>query len=116
MTYSDKVKASKVLLEAIYGLKDGEHVVVTYGTDYNGDPKRFRIRCSVFQHSGPSYSIFKDDVWSMDGMNIDSFSKTTARAYTFDLMGQKTTYNFPLYAMPIVEEPYKEFTHNEQFA
>ena len=115
MTYSEKVKASKVLVEAIKALKDNEHVVVTYGKDYNGDPKRFRIRCSIFKHSGASYSIYKDDVWSMDGMNIEEFTNTMAKAFTFDLMGQKTTYNFPLHELVLVEEPYKEFTHSESF-
>jgi len=44
-----------------------------------------------------SYSI-----WStFSGMNIDSLGPTTAKAYTFDMMSQKTTYTFPLYEMKI---------------
>ena len=117
MTYSEKVKASKVLLDAIKALKDGEHVVVTYGTDYNRQPKRFRIRCMEYKsHALPNtYSIHSDDIWTIQGMNIDTFTKTTAKAFTFDLMGQRTTYNFPLYELVLVEEPYKEFAHSESF-
>ena len=36
-------------------------------------------------------------------MNIDSFTNTQAKAYTYDMMGQRTQYNFPLYEMKIVE-------------
>ena len=104
MTYSDKVKASKVLLEAIKALGDGESVKVAYGKDYNGQPIQYKIKCNIWKYSGPSYSIHKDDPFSIDGMNIDKFTGTTARAYTFDMMSQKTTYNFPLYAMEIVTE------------
>ena len=105
MTYSNKVKASQNIVNAINGLSDNEHIVVTYGTDYNNEPRRFRIKCSIFK-SGPSYSIHKDDVWSVDGMNIAEFTNTMAKAYTYDMMGQRTTYNFPLYGMELVDQPF----------
>lgn len=104
MTYSDKVKQSKKVLEAIKALGNDEYVVVTYGTDYNNEPRRFRIKCTVYERSGTSYSIYKDDIWAFDGMNIESLTNTQAKAYTFDMMSQKTTYNFPLYEMKIVTE------------
>ncbi len=37
-------------------------------------------------------------------MNIDTIGKTTMKAYTFDMMSQKTTYVFPLYKINIVDE------------
>ena len=104
MTYSDKVKASKDLLEAIKALGNDESIKVQYGTDYNGKPKQYKIKCSIYKHSGPTYSIHKDDFWAIDGMNIESLTNTQAKAYTYDMMSQRTTYNFPLYAMEIVEE------------
>jgi len=103
MTYSDKVKASKGLLEAIKALGNNESIKVIYGKDYNGNPRQYKIKCSIYKASGPSYSIYKDDVWAIDGMNIDSLTSTQAKAYTYDMMGQRTTYNFPLYGMEIVE-------------
>ena len=105
MTYSNKVKASQTIINAINALGDNEHIVVSYGTDYNGEPRQFRIRCSIFK-SGPSYSITKNDVFTIDGMNIAEFTNTMAKAYTYDLMGQKTTYNFPLYDMELVDQPF----------
>lgn len=104
MTYTEKVKASKVVLEAIKGLGNGEKVVVSYGTDYYGRPKEYTIRCDVYNPSGPSYSIYPNDAWSFRGMNIDSLTNTQAKAYTYDMMSQRTSYNFPLYKMTIVEE------------
>ena len=114
MTYSDKVKASQTIINAINALKDNEYVVVTYGTDYNNEPKRYRITANVYK-SGTSYSINKDEVWAMNGMNITEFTNTQAKAYTYDMMGQRTTYNFPLYDMELVEEPFLETTHQEKF-
>jgi hypothetical protein len=103
MTYSDKVKASKGLLEAIKALGNDEYVVVSYGTDYNRKPREYKIRCSIYKHSGPSYSIYRNDGFGLDGMNIDSLTNTQAKAYTYDMMSQRTSYNFPLYEMEIVE-------------
>ena len=115
MTYSQKVKASKVLVEAIKALGNDEHIVVSYGKDYNGEPQEYKIKCSIWKHSGPSYSIHKNDVWTMDGMNIDSMAMTTMRAYSYDMMGQRTQYTFPLCDMTIVDQPYREQLHSLKF-
>jgi len=114
MTYSDKVKASEIIVNAIKALGNDEHIVVTYGTDYDNKPQRYRIKCSIFK-SGPSYSIHKDDVWALDGMNIAEFTNTMAKAYTYDMMGQRTTYNFPLYEMELVDQPFLETSHDLKF-
>ena len=114
MTYSDKVKASKVLVEAIKALGNDEHIVVQYGKDYNGQPMEFKVRCSVWRDK-PSYSIHKNVKLSLDGMNISSLGSTTMKAYTYDMMSQRTTYTFPLYAMTIVEEPFKVQDNNLKF-
>ena len=114
MTYSQKVKASKVLVEAIKALGNDEYVIVQYGKDYNGQPMEFKVRCSVWRDK-PSYSIHKNEKLSLDGMNISSIGNTTIKAYTYDMMSQKTTYTFPLYAMTIVEEAFKEQLHSLKF-
>jgi len=114
MTYSQKVKASKVLVEAIKALGNDEYVIVQYGKDYNGQPMEFKVRCSVWRDK-PSYSIHKNEKLSLDGMNISSIGSTTMKTYTYDMMSQKTTYTFPLYAMTIVEQPFKEQLHSLKF-
>ena len=94
MKYSEKVKASYKVLKAIKTLTNDEELKVTY----QGKPNLFRIR--AYESCGKmSYSIWQD----FRGMNIDSIGRTVAKGYTFDMMSQKTTYNFKLYLMEIVE-------------
>ena len=100
MTYSDKKKASKIILEAMYGLKGREEIKVQYGTGYKGKPNYYWIKGYESKRGEMSYSI-----WSgYTGMNIDSLGPTTAKAYSYDMMSQRTNYTFPLYEMTIVDE------------
>src|SRR6056300_384901 len=115
MTYSAKVSASKTIVNAINGLKDKEYIVVSYGTDYDGKPQAYRITCSLFRDNKPSYSISRNDVWALDSMNIGAFTNTMAKAYSFDMMRQRTTYNFPLYEMAIVDQPFLETSNELEF-
>jgi hypothetical protein len=97
MTYQEKKQASKKVLDAIKALKDNEVLEVAYGKGYKGKPNVYTIRAYSSESAGMSYSI-----WStFSGMNISSLGPTTAKAYTFDMMSQKTTYTFPLYEMEI---------------
>ena len=99
MTYSDKVKQSKKVLEAMYGLKDGESIEVSYGKNRKGEPETYTIRAYKSYKDEITYSIWS----SYQGMNIDKIGKTTMRGYTFDMMSQRTTYTFPLYKMNIIK-------------
>lgn len=98
MTYQEKKQASKKVLNAIKALKDEEVLEVAYGKGFKGVPNVYTIRAYKGRRKGEmSYSI-----WStFSGMNISSLGPTTAKAYTFDMMSQKTTYTFPLYEMEI---------------
>lgn len=119
MTQTQKVKASKVIIDAINQLQDGEHIVVSYGTDYNNEPVRYRINKRIHTYAtrtSETISINRDDIFGgLDGMNIEegSLGPTSMRGYTYDMMRQKTTYKFPLYEMTLVDEPYAVF-NNEQ--
>ena len=115
MTYSEKVKAAKTITNAVKVLKDKEYIVVSYGTDYNNEPQQYKITCSIFREGKPNYSIRRNDVWALDGMNIDSFTNTLAKAYTYDMMRQRTSYNFPLCEMVLVEEPFKEQVNTNEW-
>lgn len=103
MTYSDKLKGSKDLLTAIHALEDKQHVVVEYGVDYRGEAQRYRIEAYQFDDREKSYRVHKDELFATNGMNIEKFSGTTMYAYTYDLMGTRTTYNFSLHAMKLVK-------------
>ena len=100
MTYSEKKKASKVLLDAMYGLKGNDHIKVQYGTGYKGKPNYYYIKAYESSKGDISFSIWT----GYAGMNIDSLGPTTAKAYTYDMMSQRTNYVFPLYEMTIVDE------------
>ena len=99
MTYSDKVNKSKSVLEAINSLKDEEKLKVTYGVGYKGKPNEYTIHCYSSSKGDMSYSIWS----SFSGMNIETIGKTTMKAYTFDMMSQKTTYAFPLYKLNVIK-------------
>ena len=100
MTYSEKRSASKKVLEAINGLKNEEKLKVTYGVGYKGKANVYTVHAYSNRKGEMSYSIWS----SFSGMNIESIGPTTVKTYTFDMMSQKTTYTFPLYAMEIVNE------------
>jgi hypothetical protein len=100
MKYSEKLKASKELLTAIQSLEDNEMVKVVYGKGYQGEPNVYAIKAYASSKGVMSYSIWND----FSGMNIESLGPTTAKAYTYDMMSQRTNYTFPLYEMSIVVE------------
>ena len=60
MTYSDKVKQSKNVLNAIQSLKDGEHIIVSYGTDREGRPNYYKINAYNGYRDEMRYSIHKE--------------------------------------------------------
>ena len=103
MTYSDKVKQSKNVLNAIQSLKDDEHIIVSYGTDREGRPNYYKINGYKAYNGEMRYSIHKDSPFSIDGMNIEKVGKTTMKGYTYDMMSQRTTYSFPLYSMHVIK-------------
>ena len=102
MTYSDKVKQSKNVLNAIQSLKDDEHIIVSYGTDREGRPNYYIVRAYEGFRGEMRYSIHKDSHLSIDGMNIEKIGRTTMKGYTYDLMSQRTTYVFPLYEFKLI--------------
>lgn len=100
MTYSDKVKQSKTVLKAIEALKNDEKLKVTYGKGYMGKPNVYTVHAYEGNKGEMSYSIWS----SFSGMNVSSLGPTMVKCYTFDMMSQRTTYNFPLYEMTLVED------------
>ena len=100
MLYSEKVKKSKEILKAIKSLKDKEDLIVTYGKDRDGNPKEYKISANQWTRD-MSYGIHENTLFGQ-GMNIDKITGTQLKCYTFDMMKNKTTYNFPLYLINVV--------------
>ena len=99
MVYSDKVKGSRVILDIIKSMKDEESIRFTYGKGWKGEPNVYKINCYVDKDGVSSYSIWNN----FSGMNVDSLGPTMVKCYTYDMMSQRTNYNFPLYEMIMVE-------------
>jgi len=87
MTYTDKVKKSEVIKKAILSLNNEEGLDVIYRG------QKYTIQCYIYRNGDVRYSIWNN----VNGMNIESLGRTIAKAYTYDMMSQRTTYNFPLY-------------------
>ena len=100
MKYSEKVKKSNLVIKAIKALKNEERLKVTYGKGFKGEPNVYSIHAYESKKGVMSYSIWN----AFSGMNIDTIGKTIMKAYTFDMMSQRTSYNFPLYKIEIPEQ------------
>ena len=100
MNYQEKVKKSKEVFKAIKNLKDKEELIITYGKDREGNPKEYKISANQWTKN-MSYSIYENKLFG-SGMNVDKITGTQLKCYTYDMMANKTTYNFPLYLINIV--------------
>jgi len=106
MTYQEKIKQSKKVLAAIKALGHDEVMQFTFGTEYCYKAKKeidrvFEIKAFHYKTTGNvDYSIYEAKSWGR-GMNVDRVTSTSLRLYSYDMMGNKTTYTMPLYAMYI---------------
>ena len=94
LKYSDKVKKAAPIVKAIYGLKDGETLKISYAG------KEYKVS---------AYKSYKDEmaysVWNgINGMNVSKVGRTSLSLYTFDMMSQKTTYTLSLVDASILPE------------
>ena len=97
MTYSEKVKAGKEIVERMKGLSEDGNFTFNYKGDI------YKLACyAVYDNDKRSYSI--DKVGSYHGgMNIDDkIGPTSLSLYTYDMMGQRATYKMPMYLMEVL--------------
>ena len=74
--------------------------MVEYGKNYREEPTTYKIKAYKDYSGNLSYSIWN----SFLGMNIEKIGKTTMKAYTYDMMSQRTNYTFPLYDIKVKED------------
>ena len=98
MKYSDKVKASRVMLDIINSMVNEESISFTYGKGFKGEPNKYTLKCWINKKGVSSYSIWN----SFSGMNVSSLGTTMVKCYTYDMMSQRTNYSFPLYEMQLI--------------
>jgi|TARA_R100000278_G_scaffold120006_1_gene101994 hypothetical protein len=101
MNYQDKVNQSKKLIKKIKSLEPGEEFEVTYGVDRNDIPRVFTIKAYNGFKDEIDYTIREGRGYLGGSMNIEKITSTRMKGYTFDMMSNMTTYNFPLWIMKI---------------
>jgi len=82
MKYTAKVKKCKPFFEMMSRLKEGQKMEFMYSG------KTFTLRGYVGYKGEMSYSVWN----GINGMNVSKVGRTSLSLYTFDMMGQKTTY------------------------
>ena len=86
LKYLDKVKKAAPIVKAIYGLKDGEALKISYAG------KEYKVSAYNGYNDEMSYSVWN----GINGMNVSKIGRTSLSLYTFDMMSQKTTYTLSL--------------------
>jgi hypothetical protein len=94
MKYSDKVKKASTILKAINGLSEDQSIDIVYKGD------TYKVSVYKTYNDEMSYSVWKD----YRGMNVSKVGKTSLTLYTFDMMGQKTTYRLSLLDCSLLPE------------
>ena len=99
MTYSERVKAGRVIVEKLSSLTEGDSFTFKYrGIVYVLD-------CySISEATGRrSYSVNKVGSYGHNGMNVGKVGPTSFELYTYDMMGQYSTYKMD---MSLIEEAF----------
>ena len=92
LKYSDKVKKAAPIIKAIYGLKDGEALKISYAG------KEYKVSAYNGYNGEMNYSVWN----GIHGMNVRKIGRTSLSLYTFDMMSQKTTYTLSLIEVAII--------------
>ena len=99
MTYSERVKAGRVIVEKLSSLTEGDSFTFKYkGIVYVLD-------CySISEATGRrSYSVNKVGSYGHNGMNVEEVGPTKLSLYTFDMMGKKSTYKMDMSLIEVME-------------
>ena len=91
LKYSDKVKKAAPIVKAIYGLKDGEALKISYAG------KEYKVSAYNGYNGEMNYSVWN----GINGMNVSKVGRTGISLYTYDMMSQRTTYRMNLLNMEV---------------
>ena len=95
MTYSEKVKAGKEIIKRMNGLLEEDKFTFKYKNEV------YYLKCySIYDDGRKSYAIDKVSHYG-SGMNIDKIGPTTLELYTYDMMGQRSTYKMDMSLMEL---------------
>ena len=96
MTYSQRVKASKKVLQAMDSLGEDQSFSFIY------DERQFEMKCfAILEDGNKLYSVYQKGPEIL-GMNVEKITPTSFTLYTFNMMGLKTTYKMGMDKMEII--------------
>ena len=102
----EEVKGTKEMFES---MEVGDEIVVNYKFEEFGMMKERSLTVSAYRGSGTYESIGEVQLSiratdnMLGSMNIEKVTSTRLRAYSYDLMSQRTTYNFKFEDMSIIK-------------
>ena len=100
MTYTQRVKASKEIIERMEGLLEDGKFTFKYKN------QTYQLRCySVYEDGRQSFSINK--LGGYESMNVytrfgSKLGPTSLELYTYDMMNQRSTYKMDMSLMEIL--------------
>ena len=108
MTSKERYQAKKSAAhkrKMILGLADNVEVKFQYA-----DGKTYRLKSTVYEYGNHSLSVWTHSVFGQ-GMNVDKITDTALKLYTFDLMGNKTTYSMDINKMHFTIDELRKWQH-----
>ena len=100
MTNQERYQAKKAAAykrEMMLHLEDNVEIKFQY------ESRIYRLKSSIYQYgdgkTNHSLSVWKDDSFYGNGMNVDKVTDTSLKLYTFDMMGTRTIYSMDINKM-----------------
>jgi len=97
MTYSQRVNSGKEIVKTMEGLSEDGKFTFKYNNE------TYQLRCyTVFDDGTKSYSVDKVGSYGYGGMNVGKIGPTVLELYTYDMMGQRSTYKMNMSLMEVL--------------
>ena len=94
MTYSERVKAGKEIISRMEVLQEDDGFTFKYKNQI------YSLKCySVYDDGRRSYAVDKVGSYGHNGMNVGKVGPTSLELYTYDMMGQYSTYKMDMSAI-----------------
>jgi len=97
----EEVKGTKKMFES---MQVGDEIVISYKFKEFGMMKERSLTVSAYDSIGKVQLAIRGTNHILGSMNIEKVTGTRLKAYSYDLMSQRTTYDFKFENMSIIEE------------
>jgi hypothetical protein len=95
----EEVKGTKEMFES---MKVGDEIDITYKFSEFGTMKGRNLTVSAYESIGKVQLAIRATNGILGSMNIEKVTGTRLKAYSYDLMSQRTTYDFKFEDMSII--------------